>query len=171
MTCMICKKQPATVHMTDIKDGKKQEFHICQECAQNQGIIVTAQDALASLLKKFGQAATDEIEQIPDIQCANCGGTYEDFRKRGRLGCANDYEAFREPLDVLLARIHGAQAHVGKSPKPAGEGGGEDRAKATAAAVARLKQELDRAVSAEQYERAAQLRDEIHSLEDNADAT
>jgi len=171
MLCMICKKNEATVHMTDIHDNQKHEMHICPECAKKQGILIKAQDALAGLIEKFGEAAAKEAEKIPNLRCPKCGATYEDFRKRGRLGCPHDYEVFEEALKPLLVRIHGATEHVGKAVKKPAVSAGQTEAMKRTEKIQRLRQELERAVSAEQYERAARLRDEVQKLEGNRDAT
>ena len=169
MICMLCKKSPATVHMTDIHNGKKREFHICQECAKNQGIVVQAQDALAGLIEKYNEAAAREVEQLQNIRCEKCSMTYDQFRKGGRLGCPNDYKAFEELLMPLLERMHGSVEHVGTSPGKSTAKGREDEAMRIPEAIRRLKEELSRAVAAEDYECAARLRDEIRTLKEDED--
>jgi protein arginine kinase activator len=67
---------------------------------------------------------------------------------------------FSRPLDGLLQRAHeGAIQHVGKTPAKAGA----DVERQTS--VLRLRAELRDAVTAEDYERAAALRDQIKELE------
>ena len=61
----------------------------------------------------------------------------------------------------LIERAHeGASEHVGKVPASSG-----DTAKRQARLV-KLRRELNQAVEREDYERAAQLRDEIKAVED-----
>lgn len=107
--------------------------------------------------------------------CPRCGMTYEEFRKVGRFGCAQCYAAFAQHLQRLLKRVHGATRHAGKSP--AGRGASPVSASGTAARPAaaseelgRLRQELEKAVAAEAYERAAELRDRITQLQAEAGA-
>lgn len=118
------------------------------------------------------------------LACGRCGLTYAQFRSTGMLGCAGCYEAFAGPLAPLVSRAHeGATHHVGKAPKrlggagqvedPAGAGSVGPGKRVTRAAalfgspeerrarIAVLKRQLAEAVAAEQYERAAQLRDEL----------
>jgi protein arginine kinase activator len=61
----------------------------------------------------------------------------------------------------MLRRIHGKTFHVGKVPK---RSGGQIRIKQE---IDRLKRELQEAVNAEEYERAAVIRDKIKELEQN----
>ena len=81
-----------------------------------------------------------------------------EFRSDGRLGCPADYEVFRAGLLPILQRIHRATRHVGKVPRRLAP---ENRA----AEVLKLRQQLRRAVDAENYELAAQLRDLIRQKE------
>lgn len=79
----------------------------------------------------------------------------------GPAGLRHDYEVFKEQIGRLLERTHaGATHHVGKAPQSL-EGGAhkphED--------IRRFKRQLEEAVSAEDYERAAELRDRIRELE------
>jgi len=102
-------------------------------------------------------------EREPGPRCPNCGTTYEEFRKRGRFGCQECYESFGPELDRLIKRVHGADQHRGKRPgarrRPQGAAGG---------GVAELRQALARAVAAEQYELAAELRDQMRALQEAA---
>ncbi|MBN2566070.1 MAG: UvrB/UvrC motif-containing protein [Candidatus Eisenbacteria bacterium] len=92
--------------------------------------------------------------------CAQCGRTYGAFRRTGRLGCAACYSAFSEELRPLLRRIHGSTDHAGRVPYDLE--GRQSRMKE----LKKIKAELERAVRAEEYERAAGLRDAIAELQD-----
>ena len=81
-------------------------------------------------------------------------------RLRGVLGCPKDYEVFKEPLMGLLEKAHeGRVQHVGKIP------GGRENKHKRQHELMRLKRELQDAVEAEDYERAAFLRDKVKILE------
>ena len=86
--------------------------------------------------------------------------TYDDFRKVGRLGCADCYPTFKRSLGSLLKRIHGSPIHVGKSPvrliKPS---------KIAKTELLDLKKKLERAIEHEEFEEAARLRDQIRRAE------
>ena len=83
----------------------------------------------------------------------------DEFRKKGRLGCARDYEVFKNHIGDLLERVHGARAHVGRVP------GTSDADSLRSQRLSTLKQQLEEAVRAEAYENAARLRDEIRTLD------
>ena len=41
------------------------------------------------------------------LSCPGCGRTWDDARRTGLLGCSRCWDAFREPLRVVLHEIHG----------------------------------------------------------------
>lgn len=166
MKCTQCE-QEATVHEVTIKGGKKVEKHLCEACAKKQGIAVQTTLPIQELLNKYviAQAAASPAKAS---SCPACGLAYTEFRQHGLLGCAECYKAFEGLLGPLLERAHeGATHHVGKSPRRAGRGGeagaeavmGGPRERAERLGI--LQKQLEQAVRAEQYEKAAKLRDEI----------
>jgi protein arginine kinase activator len=160
MICEICKKNVATVHLTEIIDQHRQELHLCDECASKKGLSVkthfTLQDLLTGLIEQRGEKIPEEVLKLV---CPNCGLTFREFREGGRFGCSADYEVFKEPLIHLLERIHGSSQHTGKVPTKA------DRDTSRQREVLDLKQQLDKAVGREDYELAAKIRDRIHEMD------
>ena len=160
MLCELCKQSQATVHLTEIVNEQMSELHLCEACANQKGAQVESHFGLSDLLSglaEFGK--TQEPEEVTSQACPNCGMTYDDFRKVGRLGCADCYSTFKRSLGSLLKRIHGAPIHLGKSParlvKPA-------KAKTE---LAELKRKLEQAIEAEEFEEAARFRDQIRRIE------
>ena len=88
-----------------------------------------------------------------------CGMTAGEFRRVGRVGCCNCYSYFAEYMPGLIQRIHGNSRHTGKVPVR-GEAKLAEKQK-----IVQLRQALQQAISEEQFERAAELRDEIRRLE------
>ena len=74
------------------------------------------------------------------------------------LGCAQCYQAFRKPLEGLLMRVHGNTQHAGRIP------GGVKSDVSIRMNIDRLRQDLVKAIAAEEYEEAARLRDQIRAL-------
>jgi len=171
MKCEICGKKKATVHLTELIDGQASELHICEDCAREKSLQMEQQFGLADLLaglSDFGKPMVDKTQQpVKVLQCSNCGMTYEEFKKHGRLGCSDCYTAFERPLGVLLKKIHGASKHVGKVPAggAAEISGTEENVSAETNNLQELKEQLQQAVLCEDYERAAILRDKIRSIE------
>ena len=50
MTCDICGKKKATVHLTEIVDEQMSEMHLCEECARQKSSQMEQQFGLADLL-------------------------------------------------------------------------------------------------------------------------
>lgn len=163
--CESCKKQPATFHLTNLtREGQKIEKHLCEQCAVNQGLVqIQKQPYVNEIVENFVKDAKGIASAIGNLVCENCGISYLEFRNQGLLGCADDYEVFKEVLGPLLERAQdGATHHTGKTPCSL------DASSATGAArqeIRVLKRQLADAVAAEDYERAAELRDRIESLE------
>jgi protein arginine kinase activator len=166
MKCDNCNKT-ATVHLTEIKAGKKIEKHLCEQCAaQNEGLPVKSHVPINELLTNFVMAHSGMPRETGSA-CEQCGISWAEFRQTGLLGCANDYQAFEKELTPLLQRAHGLERsqethHVGKVPTRRGGTGVPMKRQVD---VAKLRKELARAVEAEDYERAAKLRDQIRQAE------
>jgi protein arginine kinase activator len=165
MKCDLCNR-PATVHITEIVDGKPHEYHLCDEHAREQLTRgeSSSPPAKPSKPKEYMAAlaaapSKGELHRLDKQTCPVCGISFREFRSAGRLGCAYDYEAFREELIPLIENIHGEVQHCGKVPKRAPT----DYARISE--LAQLRQALKRAIEAEDYEEAARLRDKIRALE------
>ena len=153
--CQDCQKREATMHFTDIKDGKKTESHLCKQCAQKRQKDMAFPSILSAIVQGGGAAtAKSESEAVPAF-CPSCGLAYSEFKAKGRLGCPRCYDAFAPVLVPLLEKVHGAGAHVGKAPT------GRQQAIASRREVEELEAQLAAAVEAEDYETAAELRDTI----------
>lgn len=152
--------QESTVHEVTLRSGQKVEKHLCESCAREEGVSVQ-HVPISDLLTKFvtAQSAGEKAPAKAGV-CPGCGLTFNDFRQQGVLGCAECYQAFEQPLGVMIERAHeGATHHVGKSPGRAG--GAPDRAERLCA----LRKQLTEAIASEQYERAACLRDQMLHVE------
>ncbi|MEO2032207.1 MAG: UvrB/UvrC motif-containing protein, partial [Planctomycetaceae bacterium] len=71
----------------------------------------------------------------------------------------HDYVVFQQELTSLLENIHGELQHCGKFPKRAPDSSQRQYE------LIKLRNQLRQAVEQENYETAAQLRDEIQTLE------
>jgi protein arginine kinase activator len=158
MLCMFCKQNPSKVHLTQIVGDKMQKVDLCEECAKQKGVNDPAGFSLADLL--LGLGASQEISSGEDVRCPNCGFTQADFKKAGRLGCSQCYTTFADGLEGLLKSMHKGVKHVGKVPAALRQSRDlNDRLK-------HLQKKLDKAVTSEDFEEAASLRDEIKTTKD-----
>ena len=161
MQCDICKKAEATVHLTQIVEGKMLKVDLCESCAKEKGVQEAAGFSLADLLVGLGAAEEMKVES-PGAQCPVCGFTQADFKKTGRLGCSACWETFEAGLASLLKAMHKGDHHVGKVPTKA------MHTLVLNGKIQELTEQLEKAVREEKYEDAAQIRDEIRELETKA---
>ncbi|MGB2630404.1 MAG: UvrB/UvrC motif-containing protein [Candidatus Omnitrophota bacterium] len=164
MKCDICGKADATVHLTEIIDGKVKKLHICGRCAKDKSEEMQSHfgltDLLSSLMDFEPSMPESRIKKSASVKCDMCGMTYYDFQKTGRFGCGKCYEAFGKNLADLLKKIHGSDRHVGKVPFKG------EKAYRNQEDLERMRKELGELVKKEEFEKAAVLRDRIRDLED-----
>lgn len=172
MKCDLCQKNDAMMHLSETIEGESRELHLCEGCAREKGAFSGSEFGLSGLLAglaDFGAAKPGVAGVRENLECGQCGMTYEDFRKAGRLGCGACYETFRRYLAPLLKRIHAATHHVGKVPAPksarAKSKSAGDTVSEAKEGLRKLRERLKQAIASEQFEQAAHLRDQIHTLE------
>ncbi|MBN2505811.1 MAG: UvrB/UvrC motif-containing protein [Verrucomicrobia bacterium] len=157
MLCSICKAKEATVHLTQIVGDKVQKVDLCADCAKEKGVNDPAVFSLADVL--LGLGASQEMEQAAGagstLKCPHCGFSQADFKKSGRLGCPECYTTFAEGLEALLKGMHTGTRHIGKAPA------GLQQTRDLTDRIRQLQKKLDKAVAEENFEKAADYRDEI----------
>jgi protein arginine kinase activator len=165
MKCDLCEK-PAVVHEVTVRNGIKKEVHLCESHARDAGITLPGTQPINQLLTQFVISnASKPAAKATSKACPGCDLTFAQFRQTGKVGCFECYDAFAE-LGPLIERAQaGGTHHSGKTPRRAGAT--IDRQ----LMIQKLVRELDHAVAAEQYERAAQLRDHLNTLDVGTRAT
>lgn len=160
MVCEHCKERDAVVNLTKIKDNAVTHLHLCERCAAEQGVETSVVQPKTTALTDFLQAVNQQAAAVPGDQatCHFCGATARDFRQSGRVGCARCYGAFERSLRELLRRLHGAARHTGRRYVPPAAEVIEQ-----AGHVDQLRDRLQRAIEAEQFELAAELRDRLRA--------
>lgn len=166
MLCQNCGKNPATTHYKENINGQMREMHLCPECAAKlTGGVPTMNsmfhDAFFGGNHFFSTPFTSLWNGAQAIgggrRCPTCGMTESELRRSGRAGCGDCYSNFSDILLPYIKKLHGAAAHIGSTPSAS-------RAPAENPVVG-LREKLNEAVQAENYEEAARLRDEIRRLE------
>lgn len=162
MRCDRCGEREAEVHLTQIEQGELDTVHLCEACADEQGVTADAvgEAPLADFLAEMGKGESQAMLPAVSESCPYCGTSASDFRRTGRLGCAQCWVHFEEQLEALVRRIHGSTEHVGKLYL-ADAAEEEDRQ----TRLTQLRRRLKRAVETEDFEAAADLRDQIDELE------
>lgn len=160
--CDICGKKEATLVVRKLnKDGNATDLNICAECAKSQG-LTGVEECPADSVAIIAELKSKMEENDEKVVCGHCQMSYAEFKRLGKLGCSDCYQAFAEKLKSLLRRLHGAVQHIGKTPHQ-----GRKRAQERLE-IQRLRVELEKAIKQEDYERAAALRDQLKRREDEA---
>jgi len=168
MLCQNCQKRVANVHFTQIVNNKKSEMYLCSICANEKEQLsmvspFSINDFFSGLIGVGNSNYTEDNTLPQKVVCEKCGMSYEEFRSIGRFGCDNCYSKYYEKLKPLLKRLHGNLEHTGKIPA--------DIYKSinTSREIERLKEQLNKAVQNEEYEKAAEYRDKIRAFEINVE--
>ena len=151
--CSLCGAK-AQRQYTEIVGGRKKSMPLCLECAKKQALVAPPPSMPGPKQAMHFKLKAKVISQgLPTstLRCPECGIRLVDLRKTGRVGCAHCYEIFRKQILPLLKRVHGAVEHVGSRPA-----GAPPRIE-----LNQLREDLRRAIEAEDFEQAARLRDRI----------
>ena len=165
MKCPFCGKHNATVHLTQITNGKKQNIDMCEFCAQEKGVLESPLFNISQLAEQLSAAdssepLSDEIKDSVDAPLKNPAmiAALTHFKEKGKFRSPDDYDILHQHLAPRLKKIHGGSRHTGKRPA-------RHQRDIVALRLLRLKAELDAAVREEFYEKAAALRRDIQRLE------
>jgi protein arginine kinase activator len=161
MQCEVCQNKEATIHLTEIADGVRTEMHLCEHCAQEQGVgsksYIPLNELLSNLLSVGPKGEEPAQSDTRELVCPDCGHTIEKFQEKAVLGCPKDYDIFEKQLLPLIKKAHdGATCHCGKIPANTST----DAKKQLE--IVQLRKQLDEAVRREDYELAAKLRDKLN---------
>lgn len=172
MKCEICHKGDAKVAIHKIVDGKDNELYVCEECARQAPVPeIAVSDASGHVIGKidrqeferklaealFGaifNVAGDEILDLTDAKCPRCSLPRAEFRKNGRVGCAECYKVFANEIEPMIRDMHRGSVHVGKVPS----------AIVRDHEISRVSAQLRTAISENRFEDAAALRDRLNAL-------
>ena len=125
MLCQNCGKNEVNFRYTQIINGVKKEMALCDKCAKELGLESLDFNMpinFSSFLGDFLSVASENsflpsFVKTNTLQCNKCGMTYDEFANSGKLGCANCYDVFSDPLEQVLKKIHGSTSHVGRCEK------------------------------------------------------
>lgn len=169
MFCERCKKNEATIHLSEVLKDMKSEVHLCEGCAREVGLNTKISNFSLSLPEMLTFLNVDEVTDYSDGRhCATCGTDFLEYKREGKLGCSDCYNTLSEFMGPVLAGFHGEKRHIGKFPLH-----NEDTARAVEIVKSNkaetdntgdLQLLLESAVNDERYEEAAVLRDRIREI-------
>ncbi len=159
MQCNLCSKAEASIHLTEIVNGKAIELHLCEACAQEKGTELNPQFSFGDLLAGLADFTPIMMNETTRLEkCTTCGQSVAELSKSGRLGCPDCYKNLQKSLVPIIKRVQRSAQHVGKRPQ-------KISAKLKRQVTVReLEEKLKKFIEQEDYEKAAQVRDEIRKL-------
>ena len=168
MLCQKCKNNEATVHIRQTVNGVKTELMLCSECADKENKYSFFADDLFSGF--FSDSILGVRRAEEQKKCDGCAMTRRELASSGRAGCAKCYEVFAAELDKIIYGIHGNARHNGSLPGGHAEHmEKQKKLDALKKEIESLKKEQQMAVSEQNYEKAAELRDRIRALENGGE--
>ncbi len=171
MQCEHCKKRKATLFYKENMGGRIKEYQLCNDCAaalRQAGELEDMSILLESFTSPFSAGGDSSLlswsqqsvkPATTGKSCPVCGCTAESIRASGRVGCENCYKTFAVELAAPIRAVHGRATHTGRFPRS------YRQKREKQERVNALKTRLAAAISAEAYEQAAVIRDEIRALE------
>ena len=166
MKCTHCNEREANTHIKRIINGRKEEMHLCEECAKELGVMEEfsfepfTMDSLFGNLLGAGAKAFNSLSGVD--RCTYCGTTFNDIVNTGRVGCAHCYDKFERKLEPSIEKLHGRAKHIGKNVSYTEEK--NETEKETVSELDKLKADLKLAIQEQRFEDAAVLRDKINEL-------
>ena len=152
MLCSKCHKNEASVYFKQNINGEVKEYALCPACAAESELGFAP-------LNLFGSMFPTAKPRAERKRCTLCSSTFDEIKKRGKVGCAECYSVFAEELGPMIDSIHRGAVHNGRAPK------GYAEARKAENELESLRKELHSAIAAEEYEKAAQIRDLIKEKE------
>lgn len=172
MKCTHCHNNEANTHITRVINGRREEMHLCEECAKELGVMEEfdfepfTMDSFFGNLLGAGAAALNSLAGID--RCTYCGTSFNDIINSGKVGCANCYDKFEDKLSPSIEKLHGRTKHVGKNVTYTEEKEETDAEEKTEekskSKLDSLKADLKLAIQEQRFEDAAVIRDKIDEL-------
>ncbi|MBR2133839.1 MAG: UvrB/UvrC motif-containing protein [Eubacterium sp.] len=176
MKCQHCNQNEATTHIKRNINGQKEEMHLCQECAQELGVMddfrmpSMSEFFADSFLGSFLGAGVSPMNALSGVdRCNTCGSSFNDIVKSGQVGCSDCYDKFSQKLEPSIEKLHSKTRHIGKfiSYSENEEKKSEVKEEKKPSELDSLKAELEQAVKEQRFEDAVVLRDKINEMEGN----
>lgn len=161
MLCDGCKKREANLMLHMITNGQLATRSLCTDCARKaHGEMAQAFSTMGLRMEGLNGMVEQKVEQeeikLPKMICSSCRTPYMDIDHDTVFGCSSCYQAFHQMVIDYLSGLQEQVLPVAEEKAP------ED---STASERELLLERMQHAVQAEDYEQAAQLRDELNRLE------
>ena len=161
MKCENCGKNEVSFFYRSNINGKVEEKHLCQECAQKLGYTQKIQDSYAGFQNLFRSSFSNIFAPMPARAGRNGASFFGDNFFGGSLLGDNLFDDFFA-MPALGCGTAEAAAPAQQENLVSDE---EQKKISHERELNALRAEMKQAVESENFERAAQLRDQIHAKE------
>jgi protein arginine kinase activator len=144
--CTLCKRKASILYKV-LRLGKIECLQMCSACPVLQSKIGTP----------VGEASNGNEDLARIEKCPHCQTSLHEITVEGIAGCAKCYEIFEPFLMKQLSDTHATPVHLGKSPELF-------KNENITQKLDSLQSALTEALTFENYEQAAALRDQIKTL-------
>ena len=157
MICSICQINEATIHILRIEKDYIVKIHICEECL-SKGYMDRAEFIQSDIVGDIFF-----VGDTKNIICPHCNTTYKEFESTELLGCPHCAITFEEKLKDIVESKQGKDLqHIGKTPIKAKQH--FEKRDIVEMKIFNLEKRLKSAITNEEYEKAAKIRDRIKEL-------
>ena len=159
-TCKSCKTEEPKYFFRCYIGPESFEAFYCEECFKKLGGLKPlglVGDELIFEEAGVGRFTDEQLKIVAELKCEVCGTTHSDVEKQGWFGCEECYTVFGDLLNIADAQIEASLQQKASLAGTANDTIPDGK-------IEILKRLMDKAIAAEQYERAAKLRDEINAL-------
>lgn len=160
MKCQHCGQKEATFYYKSNINGAVTEQHLCADCAKELGYA----DNMETTFHNFGRSLLGGFDDLFAPMPALAGGFFEPFEAMDRQ--------FTRMFPQLGSSCSCGGQTAQSAPAPAERASGNDLVSEEEhqkldreRRLNALRNEMTQAIQTENFERAAQLRDQIHGLE------
>ena len=182
MLCERCNKNEATFHKSVYINGKGYEVHLCHSCAKDIDFDIAMDadipinltfDNFDDNFESFKNHLIDEFFDIDNLfhptmrleenskRCPECKSSFNDFLRRGKLGCNKCYDTFNNEIRDMLENMDNPTDFTLEI--------GTELNKLEPTELEKLNIEYNRAIEEERYEDAGELKKKINCLSDKND--
>jgi len=157
MLCQKCRKKNAAILYKELRGETRYELSLCESCAEEFENTELNDSCSPSFFpnRLFFDSTSDNGKE----RCPVCSATFSEIVLSGEIGCPTCFGVFAEALSSSVQRIHGHTQHCGRIPSWQSDRIAKEKQ------LSAWKNEMQKAIEAEEFELAASLRDKIRCLQ------
>lgn len=164
--CKLCGAEPKVLFRCAIGKGVVDVF-LCESCYNSQYNTTQPLAMIGDeIITKKGELSLKDKEALNEamqMSCPKCGVSLVDIGKTGRFGCDECYVVYSDMIAIANAQISNKDKNNTSGPNE-DSNQSEHAASVKEGRLSILESRMKKAIKAENYEEAAEIRDEINEL-------